>query len=167
MRARNKIGIGSAIGASAAVAAGGVYLRYRHDLKKKRLALEAKAATEEREKITALIGDLLPLSARVGGIRNDTATQVAESRLGEVKAPTLIITAEDDLYHTLPGAQYTADHIPGAELKVFPTGGHLLVSHGADTQMAIGDFLRSRLGLAHWGEARAREQTSTAAMAAH
>lgn len=128
--------------------------------------LEAKAPPAERDKITAVIDDMLPLSARVSGIRNDTATAVAESRLDGIRAPTLIIAAEDDLYHTLPGAQYTADRIPGAELKVFPTGGHLLVAHGADTQMAIGDFLRERLGLAH-SAAQAGEPAAITAVAAH
>ncbi len=109
--------------------------------------LEAKASPEEREKITAIIGDMLPLSARVDGIRNDTATPVGESSLDAVKAPTLVISAEDDLYHTLPGARYTADRIAGAELRVFASGGHLLVSHGADTHRTIRDFLRRRIGL--------------------
>jgi 2-hydroxy-6-oxonona-2,4-dienedioate hydrolase len=108
--------------------------------------LEANAPREEREKINTLIHDMLPLSARVEGIQNDTAANVTESNLGDIHAPTLVISAEDDLYHTLPGARYTAAHIPGAELKVFETGGHLLVSRGTDTRHAITDFLRDRLG---------------------
>lgn len=108
---------------------------------------EAKAPPEEREKITAIIGDMLPLSARVEGIRNDTATNVSESRLEEVRAPTLVISAEDDLYHTLPGARHTAEHIAGAELRVFETGGHLLVSREPDTRNAIAAFLEDKLGL--------------------
>jgi 2-hydroxy-6-oxonona-2,4-dienedioate hydrolase len=109
--------------------------------------LEAKAPRAERDKVTAIIHDMLPVSARVEGIRNDTASGVPESRLDEVTAPTLVISAEDDLYHTLPGAKYTAEHITGAELRVFPTGGHLLVSRESETRTAIADFLRDKLGL--------------------
>ena len=109
--------------------------------------LEAKAPAEEREKITAIIKDMLPLSQRVQGIGIDTASDVSEQDLAHITAPTLVISAEDDLYHTLPGARYAAEHIPGARLKVFETGGHLLLSHGTDTQQAIADFLRDRLDL--------------------
>ncbi len=108
--------------------------------------LESKAPAEERGKITAIIEDMLPLSARVQGIRNDTVSGLADPGLEFIKAPTLVISAEDDLYHTLPGARYTAEHIPGAQLRVFETGGHLLVSHGSDTQAAISHFLRDKLG---------------------
>jgi pimeloyl-ACP methyl ester carboxylesterase len=109
--------------------------------------LEAKAAPEERDRITAIIKDMLPLSQRVKGIEIDTAPGVPESDLARVSAPTLIISAADDLYHTLPGARYAAEHIPEAQLKVFETGGHLLLAHGPETQQAIADFLRNRLGL--------------------
>jgi 2-hydroxy-6-oxonona-2,4-dienedioate hydrolase len=110
--------------------------------------LEAKAPEDERKTITTLIHDMLPLSARVEGLRNDTATPVTQSRLEAVTAPTLVISAEDDLYHTLPGARYTAAHICGADLRVFETGGHLLVSRGVETRSAIADFLMEKLGLA-------------------
>jgi pimeloyl-ACP methyl ester carboxylesterase len=108
--------------------------------------LEAKAEPQEREKITTLIADMLPLSARVEGIMADTSSELLQSDLEHIHAPTLIISAEDDLYHTLPGARFTAEHIPDAELKVFETGGHLLISHGGDTRRAIAEFLRGRVG---------------------
>jgi 2-hydroxy-6-oxonona-2,4-dienedioate hydrolase len=108
--------------------------------------LESKAPAEERGKITAIINDMLPLSARVQGIHNDTTSGLTDPGLEQIKAPTLVISAEDDLYHTLPGARYTAEHIRGARLRVFETGGHLLVSHGSDTQEAIAQFLRDSLG---------------------
>lgn len=103
--------------------------------------LEAKAEPEEREKITGLIADMLPLSARVDGILADTSSELVKSDLEHIQAPTLIISAEDDLYHTLPGARFTAEHIPDAELKIFETGGHLLISHGGDVREVIANFL--------------------------
>ncbi len=103
--------------------------------------LEAKADPQERDKVTALIADMLPLSARVSGIVADTRSELVKSDLEHIYAPTLIISAEDDLYHTLPGARFTAEHIPDAKLKVFETGGHLLISHGSDVRTAIAEFL--------------------------
>lgn len=108
-------------------------------------ALEAKAEPQEREKITMLIADMLPLSARVDGIIADTSSELVKSDLEHIHVPTLIISAEDDLYHTLPGARFTADHIPDAELKVFKTGGHLLISHGGDVRKTIAEFLSERV----------------------
>jgi 2-hydroxy-6-oxonona-2,4-dienedioate hydrolase len=106
--------------------------------------LEANAEPQERENISALIADMLPLSARVDGILVDTSNNLAKSDLEDIVAPTLIISAEDDLYHTLPGARFAAKHIPDAEIKVFKTGGHLLISRGEEVREMIADFLRER-----------------------
>jgi pimeloyl-ACP methyl ester carboxylesterase len=103
--------------------------------------LEGKAEPEEREKITGLIADMLPLSARVAGIVADTTSKLVRPDLENIDAPTLVISAEDDLYHTLPGARFAAEHIPNAELKVFKTGGHLMIGHAEDTRKAIGAFI--------------------------
>jgi 2-hydroxy-6-oxonona-2,4-dienedioate hydrolase len=103
--------------------------------------LEAHAAPDEREKISGLISDMLPLSARVAGIIADTSSELVRPDLEKIDAPTLVISAEDDLYHTLPGARFAAEHIPNAELKIFKSGGHLLIGHGEDTRSAINAFL--------------------------
>lgn len=103
--------------------------------------LEAQAEPQEREKITGLIADMLPLSERVDGIIADTTSKLLRPDFERIDAPTLVISAKDDLYHTLPGARFAADHIPNAELKVFKTGGHLLIGHGEDMRKAIGAFL--------------------------
>jgi 2-hydroxy-6-oxonona-2,4-dienedioate hydrolase len=103
--------------------------------------LEATAAPDEREKISGLIADMLPLSARFEGIVADTSSELVRPELEKIDAPTLVISAEDDLYHTLPGARFAAEHIPNAELKVFKSGGHLLIGHAEDTRRAINAFL--------------------------
>lgn len=110
--------------------------------------LEANAAPQERENISALIADMLPLSARVDGIVVDTSNNLVKSDLEDIVAPTLIISAEDDLYRTLPGARFAAEHIPDAEIKVFKTGGHLLISRGEEVREVIADFLSERASAA-------------------
>ena len=104
-------------------------------------ALEAKAAPEDREKINALLAEMLPLSARAEGIMADTASEWAKPDLEGIQCPTLVISAEDDLYDTLPGARFAAEQIPDATLKVFKTGGHLLISHRNELRGMIADFL--------------------------
>lgn len=109
--------------------------------------LEARARPEERERITALMRSILPLSRRIAGIRAEDAFQPTEWPLREIRCPTLIVSAEDDLFRTLPGARYTAAHIAGAELKVLPDGGHLMVGRGDEVREAVADFLGRERGL--------------------
>ena len=61
--------------------------------------------------------------------------------LDRITAPTLIVTARDDLFNTLPAAELTAEKTPGAKLIVYETGGHLLVGHEQEVRQAIRTFL--------------------------
>ena len=81
------------------------------------------------------------LSRRVAGIAADSKAQIDPWPLGEIRAPVLIVSAEDDLFRTLPGARYTAERIPGCELRILPSGGHLMVGQNAQVQRWVGDFL--------------------------
>jgi aminoacrylate hydrolase len=47
--------------------------------------------------------------------------------LGRIKTPTLVIGAEDDIVTPSYYAEELARLIPGAEIKLFPRGGHFLV----------------------------------------
>ncbi|RUX01462.1 alpha/beta hydrolase, partial [Mesorhizobium sp. M2A.F.Ca.ET.037.01.1.1] len=61
--------------------------------------------------------------------------------LAEIAAPTLIVSARDDLFNTLPAAEFAAARIPSAKLVVYDTGGHLLVGRTQEVRMAIRTFL--------------------------
>jgi len=107
--------------------------------------LEAKAPKEERGRITEVMRNILPLSDRVAGIAVDSSTEIAPWPLEKVTAPTLVISAKDDLFGTLPGARFTAAHIPGAELEVLESGGHLMLGQRDRVNAIIGSFLKRRL----------------------
>jgi pimeloyl-ACP methyl ester carboxylesterase len=62
-----------------------------------------------------------------------------------IVSPTLIVTCSDDLFYTQPAAEYAATHIPGAQLVVYPTGGHLLIGHTADVRSTVAAFLDKAL----------------------
>jgi pimeloyl-ACP methyl ester carboxylesterase len=49
-------------------------------------------------------------------------------RLGEIRAPTLVIAAVDDRLTPVADAQFLAEAIPNAQLLVLPGGGHLCVA---------------------------------------
>jgi pimeloyl-ACP methyl ester carboxylesterase len=92
--------------------------------------------------------NILPLSDRVAGIAVDSSAKIAPWPLEMIKAPTLVISAKDDLFGTLPGARFTAAHIPGAELEVLESGGHLMLGQRNRVNAIIGSFLKRRLRLA-------------------
>ena len=104
-------------------------------------AVEARAPAADRAHVTAIIRSILPLSRRLKGLEVDSAADIRPWPLERITAPTLIISAEDDLMLTAPCARFTAGQIPGAELKLFESGGHLLVSRDAELRATIADFL--------------------------
>jgi hypothetical protein len=48
------------------------------------------------------------------------------------------------LFNTLPAAEFAASTIPGAELAVYETGGHLLVGRQQAMRKVINDFVARR-----------------------
>jgi pimeloyl-ACP methyl ester carboxylesterase len=88
-----------------------------------------------------------PLSLRFPGINIDSAPELHEMPLGQITAPTMIISARDDLFNTLPAAEFAAGKIPGAKLVVYDTGGHLLVGRAQQVRTAVRMFLA---GASRW-----------------
>ncbi|MDX8525944.1 alpha/beta hydrolase [Mesorhizobium sp. MSK_1335] len=108
-----------------------------------RPALLAAAPQAERERVMSFVRSVEPLSLRFPGIKIDSVPDLRELPLKEITAPTMIISARDDLFNTLPAAELAAAKIPGAKLVVYDTGGHLLVGHAQQVRKAIRVFLAS------------------------
>jgi pimeloyl-ACP methyl ester carboxylesterase len=104
--------------------------------------LVARASAKEHGRVTAVMEMVLPLSRRVAGIRADSQAVLERLPLEKIRAPTLIITARDDLFGTLPAAEDLATHIRNAELLVLESGGHLLVERQEDVRVAVEAFLQ-------------------------
>jgi pimeloyl-ACP methyl ester carboxylesterase len=101
------------------------------------------ASGEEQARALQVMRHILPISQREKGIWNDATIGPTLPRydLEKVRVPTLLISAEDDLYGTYRGARYSADHIPGARFVGFKTGGHLLLGHWTEATADITEFL--------------------------
>jgi 2-hydroxy-6-oxonona-2,4-dienedioate hydrolase len=99
---------------------------------------------EDRADLDKSITNILPVSPRRLGVLNEGNTQGTQIQypLDQVTTPTLFISTADDLYKTLPVAQYAARIISNAKLIEFPTGGHLLLGRGNEIWPAVADFLR-------------------------
>ncbi|MBI3127123.1 MAG: alpha/beta fold hydrolase [Candidatus Tectomicrobia bacterium] len=64
-------------------------------------------------------------------------------RLGRIKAPVLVLVARDDATTPLYYSEQLARLIPGAELRVFEEGGHLLyVPKAREFNACVLDFIR-------------------------
>jgi pimeloyl-ACP methyl ester carboxylesterase len=89
----------------------------------------------------SIVKSIEPLSLRMAGINVDSNPKLGELPLEKITAPTLIISARDDLFNTLPAAEFAASRIPGARLVVYETGGHLLLGHQEDILNEVRAFL--------------------------
>jgi pimeloyl-ACP methyl ester carboxylesterase len=102
------------------------------------------ASPDERARVDAILDHILPVSARRLGLLNDAAvtSRLERVELERITAPTLVISAADDLYGTFDAGRYTADHIPAARFVGYPAGGHVWVGHQQQLIAEIEAFLR-------------------------
>ncbi|MGH7279619.1 MAG: alpha/beta fold hydrolase [Candidatus Rokuibacteriota bacterium] len=69
------------------------------------------------------------------------------ARLGEIRTPTLVIVAADDMVTPRFYSDELASRVPGAKLVVLDGGGHFVPQIAAETyNAAVGGFLRGQLG---------------------
>lgn len=99
------------------------------------------ASPVEQDRVYAIMRSIEPLSLRFPGINIDSTPELHELPLERIAAPTLVIAVRDDLFNTLPSAEHAARRIPGAELVVYDSGGHLLVGRWEDAGARVHRFL--------------------------
>jgi pimeloyl-ACP methyl ester carboxylesterase len=106
-----------------------------------------RASADERQRALGVIRDIFPVSLRGEGLRHDalTTTSAPLHTLRRITAPTLAISASDDLYDTDAGAAHLADQIVGARLILLPDGGHAWLGHHAQVQDEVIRFLQLSL----------------------
>jgi 2-hydroxy-6-oxonona-2,4-dienedioate hydrolase len=101
----------------------------------------AAAPKAEQDRVRQIVRSVQPLSRRFPGINIDSNPDLGRLPLSRIDMPTLVISARDDLFNTLPAAELAARSIPNAKLVVYDTGGHLLVGHDREVRSTIGGFL--------------------------
>lgn len=104
-----------------------------------------RTTEQERARVQALAAQVLPVSARAQGLRDDTRVgkRLVDDPLETVRVPTLAISARDDGFGTFALAQYTVGRMPNARFVGYDTGGHLLVGHGDEVLGTIARWLNS------------------------
>jgi len=108
-------------------------------------ALLREVAPEERRRADLILKGLMPISRKTEGLRMDAFRVGAPSSTphAQIAVPTLIMSCEDDLFGTATTARLLADRIPGAQLTIWPEGGHIWLGHDDDVARAIAGFLAS------------------------
>lgn len=101
----------------------------------------AGASHRDRDRVRRIVRGVQPLSLRFAGINVDSTPDGGELPLQNIAAPTLIISARDDLFNTAPAAEFAANKIGGAKLVLFDQGGHLLIGHGKEVQALVRAFI--------------------------
>jgi pimeloyl-ACP methyl ester carboxylesterase len=107
------------------------------------LKVAERASAAEQQRMTEVLMDILPVSQRREGLMNDAAVvaHLEPTDAARIHVPTLLISAEDDLYGTFRSARYLAGQIPGARLVIYPDGGHLWIGHDEEFQKELKNFL--------------------------
>ncbi|HEX7287053.1 MAG TPA: alpha/beta hydrolase [Candidatus Angelobacter sp.] len=107
-------------------------------------AVVAAASAEERRRAYEILWNVMPISEREEGLRHDAwmASTPQSMRLDQIKAPTLVISLEDDFYRTIGAARFIAAQIPGARLLTYASGGHIWVGHDAELFVEVEEFLK-------------------------
>ena len=105
-------------------------------------ALLGKVTSAERVRARLILHELMPVSARTRGILQDArmAGRPSDIDLAAIDVPTLVISAEDDLFGTAGTARTIAGRVSGARLMVLPEGGHIWLGHDEDVARAIASF---------------------------
>jgi 2-hydroxy-6-oxonona-2,4-dienedioate hydrolase len=107
-------------------------------------ALVRAADPKEQARVRSILRDIQPVSLRAEGLLNDGALagNPKPMELERIVAPTFVASLEDDRFETAAAARHIASSVPGAELVIYPSGGHVWVSHNDDLFARIDAFLR-------------------------
>jgi pimeloyl-ACP methyl ester carboxylesterase len=107
---------------------------------------QAAWSARERRQVEQILETMLARRGRSGnsvGYRLDRSMRVSpDIPLEGVRAPTLVIHAEDDAVVDWANAREAATRIRGAEALFLEKGGHLLLGQHAQVRAGVADFLR-------------------------
>ncbi|SCZ03071.1 alpha/beta fold hydrolase [Alkaliphilus peptidifermentans] len=106
--------------------------------------VQEKMTVDEIEMAREFFEIMNPISLRKKGIFNANVQFIELSPedypIWEIKAPTLVVHAEDDTLQPFYYAEYTHEKIPNSILLSFKEGGHMFFSHHDEISEAIKRF---------------------------
>lgn len=108
-----------------------------------RAELRRNADSSEQAFVDALIDGFLPASKRLPGVNNEGAAvdPTTTYDLAAIRAPVLVVHADDDRLNPIAIAAALAKGIGNARLLSLEQGGHLLLGHHRALSVSVADFL--------------------------
>lgn len=102
-----------------------------------------RATPDEQARVRSILWDIQPVSLRADGLLNDArlAGDPSPMELGRITVPTFVASLEDDLFETAAAARHIAASVAGAELVIYPSGGHVWVGRNDDLFSRLDAFL--------------------------
>lgn len=88
----------------------------------------ANLTSDQRLLVDQLIDHMNPVSPRAAGVTFDNQAAMPNARIAGIRAPTLVFHAVDDTLQLYRNAEFAVATIPGARLRKFERGGHLLIA---------------------------------------
>ena len=109
--------------------------------------LTAQMTATEAAFLDAMIAAFLPVTQRRAGLANESAAIDLADPIdpSQVRAPALVVHAADDRLTPVATALFTTEGIPGAEVLILETGGHLLLGHHNEVRQRISVFLATHV----------------------
>lgn len=81
----------------------------------------------QRQMVERIIDFMNPVSLRSAGVSFDNKAKLPGARIAAIRAPTLVLHAEDDTLQLYQNAEFAAATIPDAKLVSFERGGHVVM----------------------------------------
>lgn len=103
-----------------------------------------RVSSDESRRAEVILDQIFPVSRKRGGLITDGiwAGTPSKTAYDQISVPTLILSCEDDLFGTADTAQLLAARIPDAELRLYPTGGHIWLGHDEEFAARLAEFVR-------------------------
>jgi pimeloyl-ACP methyl ester carboxylesterase len=111
-------------------------------------ALLDRVSSAERDRARLMLHAIMPVRERAAGMLRDARAAGGPAGIDPagIGAPTLAVSARDDLFGTATTAHLLSRTIPNAELLVFEDGGHIFLGRQDEMSEAVVAFLRATEG---------------------
>lgn len=107
-----------------------------------------RVSPAEHARARLMLHSIMPVRGRTEGMLLDARAAGAPATLdpSEIRVPTLVVSAEDDLFGTAGTARILEREVPGARLLIFDDGGHIFLGRQDEMSDAVAAFVREAGG---------------------
>lgn len=108
------------------------------------MAVQSQLSPPEVAELHAFLRSIEPMGARrAGQLLEQQMSEYDTAQIGQIQAPTLVLHAPDDSLVAFEQGEFSATHVPGAQLISMEKGGHLalMMAMNAGPRAQLLEFL--------------------------